>query len=90
MCSLSPAEGKRQGHLRKGGTCDSPKVYTSPYGRFPSSQAYLGGGGDQPTDLEAFTDSEAAGNFINEALVTHLGLPVDPLPYPIPVLALDG
>lgn len=49
-----------------------------------------GGGGDQPTDLEAFIDSEAAGNFINEALVTHLGLPVDPLPYPIPVLALDG
>ena len=40
--------------------------------------------------VSALIDSGAEGNFLHQGVVTHLNIPVDPLPHQLTVFALDG
>lgn len=66
----------------------SQKLISPPTGLFVP--ALLRWGREQSADVKAFIDSGAAGNFIDQALVNRLGLPIQALLHPIPVAAADG
>lgn len=83
MPSLSLAEGKRQMSFQEGGPVIAQNPTPHAMSLFIPANLTFGGGSDhQPGGLHKL----GAGNFID---ITPLGLPVDLLPHPIPVSAMD-
>ena len=70
------------------GTGEGPVVLFPHFGALLGSKTFMGA--SQHTTLQAFIDSGAAESFLDAMLAAELGLPIEPLERPLPVMAIDG